>query len=316
MIKVEHIYKRYGATIAVNNASFEVKRGEIVGFLGPNGAGKSTCLKIVTCYIVADSGRVVVDGLDVLENSLEVRRRIGYLPESTPVYPDMEVGEYLRFMARARQLSPAQSREAIARVVELTGIERMMKKTVTHLSKGYKQRVGIAQSLMHDPPVIIMDEPTSGLDPHQIIEIRELIRELGKSKVIVLSSHILQEISAICTRILIIKEGRIVANGTPAELQTIVSDRSIFDARLRGDESAVGGALRGIAGVESVEVVAQADGFTTYRVTGRRTDRLGCEIFALAKEGGWELSSLSPLHDTLEDVYLQLTARGEPTQAA
>ena len=315
MIKVEKIYKRYGATIAVNDVSFEVQKGEIVGFLGPNGAGKSTTLKIVTCYVVADSGRAIVDGLDVLENSIEVRRRIGYLPETTPIYPDMQVGEYLRFVAKARQIGSDRVSEAIDRVVDLVGIERMMRKNIAYLSKGYKQRVGLAQALIHDPSIIILDEPTSGLDPHQIIEIRELVRELGKTKLIVLSSHILQEISAICTRILIIKEGRIVANGTPEQLQGLVGDAQVFEARLQGEEGKVLGKLRGIDGVNGVEVVGQGDGFAVYRVVARRGPDLGGLIYRLARDNRWELTSLSPQQSSLEGVYLQLTAR-EQVKAA
>ncbi|MBI4606985.1 MAG: ATP-binding cassette domain-containing protein, partial [Planctomycetes bacterium] len=196
MIEVQDIVKRYGATVAVNHVSFRVGKGEILGFLGPNGAGKSTTLKILTCYIVADSGKVSVNGRDVLEDSLGVRRSVGYLPESTAFYADMRVGDYLRFVAKARQVDPARIREAVDRVVGMVQIERMLKKNVGHLSKGYRQRVGLAQALIHDPPILVLDEPTSGLDPHQIIEIRELLREIGKTKVIVFSSHILQEISA------------------------------------------------------------------------------------------------------------------------
>lgn len=311
MIKVDRIFKRYGATLAVNNVSFEVSKGEIVGFLGPNGAGKSTTLKIVTCYVVADSGSVVVDGMDVLSDSLQVRQRIGYLPESTPLYPDMQVGEYLRFVARARLLSGSRAREAIDRVVQLVRIERMMRKNIGHLSKGYKQRVGIAQALIHDPPVIIMDEPTSGLDPHQIIEIRELIREIGKSKVVVLSSHILQEISAICTRILVIQDGSIVANGTPEKLREQVASRQVVTTRLQADEAAVTGALRDLDSVDRVTVVGQSDGWIEYQVAAKPGVDVGPEIFRLARDGNWNLASLSPRTETLEDVYLQLTDRSQ-----
>jgi ABC-2 type transport system ATP-binding protein len=316
MIKVENLVKRYGATVAVNNVSFEVEKGEIIGFLGPNGAGKSTTLKIVTCYIVADEGQVSVAGLDALENPLEVRRQIGYLPESTPLYPDMQVIEYLRFIAKARQLPASRHRSAIDRVVGLVGIERMLKKNIGHLSKGYKQRVGLAQALIHDPPIIIMDEPTSGLDPHQIIEIRELIRELGRTKVIVLSSHILQEISAICTRILIIKDGRIVANGTPAELQSQVLERQVLSARIQGPEEAVRERLQGTKGIERVEIAGHADGFHEFRVYGSKGEELGVAVFRLAAECGWALSSLSAEHKSLEDVYLQLTETRADRKAA
>jgi ABC-2 type transport system ATP-binding protein len=308
MIEVRNIFKRYGATLAVNDVSFSVGKGEIVGFLGPNGAGKSTTLKILTGYVVADSGSVLVNDRDVLEDSLGVRQSVGYLPETTPLYPDMQVGQYLKFMARARQIPSSRVRESVERVVDIVGIRRMYRKNIAFLSKGYKQRVGIAQALIHDPPVIIMDEPTSGLDPHQIIEIRELIRELGKRKLVLLSSHILQEISAICTRILIIRDGRIVANGSPAELQGKVSDRMTIRVRLRGDEGAIRSALASLQEVSSAEVVGQGDGFHDYRVVGSTNPELGVRIAALANERGWDLAALSPEKASLEDVYLQLTA--------
>jgi ABC-2 type transport system ATP-binding protein len=328
MIRVQNLMKRYGATVAVNDVSFEVQRGEIVGFLGPNGAGKSTTIKIVTCYIAADSGVVVVDGLDALEQSLEVRQRIGYLPESTPLYPEMQVGDYLRFIARIRKLSPAHTRDAMERVVGLVGIERMMKKNIAHLSKGYRQRVGIAQALLHDPPILIMDEPTSGLDPHQIIEIRELIRVLGQEKVIVLSSHILQEISAVCTRILIIKDGRIVANGSREDLEASVRDREVIRAMIRGDREAVMSGIRALSGVEKVELLhgpsqqgaegpsqqgapgpaARGDGYREYLVHASKDAAIGEAIFKLAVDRGWTLSALAPKDASLEAVYLRLTA--------
>ncbi|HLU48949.1 MAG TPA: ATP-binding cassette domain-containing protein [Planctomycetota bacterium] len=308
MIQVSHIFKRYGATLAVNDVSFEVDKGEIVGFLGPNGAGKSTTLKILTGYVVADSGNVVVAGKDVLEDSLGVKQSVGYLPETTPLYPDMQVGDYLRFMARARQVPKAQVSSAVDRVVDLVGIRRMFKKNIAFLSKGYKQRVGLAQALIHDPPVIIMDEPTSGLDPHQIIEIRELIRDLGRKKLVLLSSHILQEISAICTRILVIKDGRIVANGSPEDLRREVSDRAVVRARIRGEEQTVRDKLKSIRGVESADVVGQGDGFQEWRVSAAAGTDLGVEVARLARQENWDLAALMPEAASLEDVYLQLTA--------
>lgn len=308
MIEVSDIVKRYGATVAVNHVSFRVDKGEILGFLGPNGAGKSTTLKILTCYIVADSGRVVVNGSDVLEDSLGVRQSIGYLPESTPLYYDMRVLEYLQFAARARQVPAARVKSAIDRVVSLVKIERMLKKNVGHLSKGYKQRVGLAQALIHDPPILILDEPTSGLDPHQIIEIRELLRELGKTKVVLFSSHILQEISAICTRIIIIKDGKLVANGSPEELQKKAAGNQVFRVRLAGPEAAVRDRLRSLGGVEQVEVIRNQGDLSDYRVRGGVGTDLGATIYRAASEAGWALSALEPESRSLEDVYLQLTA--------
>jgi len=307
MIHVQDIVKRYGATVAVDHVSFDVAEGEILGFLGPNGAGKSTTLKIVTSYIVADSGTVSIGGVDPLTDPQEVRRQIGYLPESTPLYTDMQVGEYLKFVAGLRSITGARARQAIDRVVDTVGIERMYCKTIGHLSKGYRQRVGIAQSLIHDPPIIIMDEPTSGLDPHQIIEIRELIRTLGRSKLVILSSHILQEISAIGTRILIIKDGRIVADDHPDTMRSAALGKTVFAARVKGATADVPDTLLGVEGIQSVTPGDHAEEF---RIVGGEDADLGARIFRVAVDKGWTLSSLSPREHSLEEVYLSLTAGG------
>jgi gliding motility-associated transport system ATP-binding protein len=307
MIEVNDIVKRYGATVAVNHVSFKVDRGEILGFLGPNGAGKSTTMKILTCFIVADEGKVTVEGQDVLEQSLEVRRRIGYLPENTPLYSDMRVQDYLEFVAQVRKVPVAEKRIRFDRVIQATGIERMLKKNIGHLSKGYRQRVGLAQALLHDPPILILDEPTSGLDPHQIIEIRELIKNLGKTKTIVFSSHILQEISAICTRIIIIKDGRLIADGTPNDLQDRVTGGRVYRVRVQGPSEAVRGRLSSAEGVESARLIKEADGFGEYHVQARNGKDLGPEIFKAVKDSGWTLASLDQMGSNLEDVYLQLT---------
>jgi len=309
MIEVQNIVKRYGPTVAVNNVSFKVDRGQILGFLGPNGAGKSTTLKILTCYIVADSGKVSIDGHDVLEESLEVRKRIGYLPENTPLYSDMRVIDYLEFVARLRRIPPALKKVRFDTVIQETGIERMLKKSIGHLSKGYKQRVGLAMAMIHDPPILIMDEPTSGLDPHQIIEIRELIRQLGREKTIIFSSHILQEISAICTRIIIIKEGRVIADATPHDLQNLAASCRTYRVRVEAPVETVRSRLASFAGVESAKLVGEAGGFGEYHVRAADGGDLGPEIFRAAKEGGWTLATLDEIPRSLEDVYLQLTER-------
>ena len=307
MIKVEHITKRYGATVAVNDVSFTVNPGEILGFLGPNGAGKSTTIKILTGYIVADEGKVTIGGKDALEHSLEVRQMIGYLPESTTFYSDMRVIDFLTFIARARQIPPAQFRSAIDRVVQALEIERMLKKNIGHLSKGYRQRVGLAQALIHDPPILIMDEPTSGLDPHQIIEIREFIRRLGEQKLVIFSSHILQEISAICSRILIIKDGKLVANGTPRDLQEKTSTGRKWHVCIEGPVDAVRARLEKIAGVAKTHVVGGSNSAAEIQVSAADGQDLSGEIFRSAKDGGWTLTQLVPQSRTLEDVYLHYT---------
>jgi ABC-2 type transport system ATP-binding protein len=284
-----------------------VDRGEILGFLGPNGAGKSTTLKILTCYIVADSGKVSVDGHDVLEESFEVRKRIGYLPENTPLYSDMRVRDFLEFVCRVRGIPATQKASRMDNVIAVTGIERMLMKNIGHLSKGYRQRVGLAQALMHDPPILILDEPTSGLDPHQIIEIRELIRDLGKTKTIVFSSHILQEISAICTRIIIIKEGRVIADGSPEDLQASTAGGRIYRVRVQGPSEAVRGRLAALGSVASTELIRESGGFGEYHVKATDGKDLGPDIFRAAKDSGWTLSRLESISRSLEEMYLQLT---------
>ena len=306
-IDVKNISKRYGATIAVNNVSFQARKGEIVGFLGPNGAGKSTTIKILTCYIVADGGQVTVAGHDVREDSLEVRRNIGYLPENTPLYLDMRVIEYLEFVARGRQLTSSQRRDAIERVVEQTGIRRMLKKAIGHLSKGYRQRVGLAQALIHDPEILILDEPTSGLDPHQIIEIRQLIRDLGREKLVLFSSHILQEISAICTRLLVIKDGELVANGSPEELLEASGSGRSYHVRIQNAGNDVEGALGGLSGVSGTKIVESTGTSVTFEVSTTNGADLAPDIFDLAKSSGWSLSRLESRGKSLEDLYLELT---------
>ena len=316
MIKVQNITKTYGATVAVNDVSFEVGKGEILGFLGPNGAGKSTTLKIITSYVVADSGSVYVNDVDALKNPMEVRRAIGYLPESTPLYMDMQVLEYLQFVAKARQLSGSEARSAVDRVVEMLNLRRFLYKNIAHLSKGYKQRVGIAQALVHDPGILIMDEPTSGLDPHQIIEIRELIRKLGKEKLIILSSHILQEISANGTRIMIIKDGRIVADDTPQNMQRSLSDRSGFRARIQGPAQEVAAALEKVGGVNSVETISGGGSDTEFRLVSGSGGEIGQGVFKAVADNGWTLSALSPDEHSLEEVYLELTKDSSAPQGA
>lgn len=309
MIEAKNITKTYGATVAVDNVSFTAQPGEIVGFLGPNGAGKSTTLKILTCYIVADSGTVTVGGYDVLEGALEVRRSVGYLPENTPLYADMRVLDYLKFIARARQVTAAKMSGRLDEVIGLTGIKPMLKKAIGHLSKGYRQRVGLAQALIHDPPILIFDEPTSGLDPHQIIEIRNLIRELGKTKLILFSSHIMQEISAICTRIMVIKDGRMVANGTPQDLMRSVVGGAVFRVRLKSDGEDLSERLKEIEGVtEARQLESTGDGGWDYHLLYDGSSDIGPQLFGLAKDSGWELSRLVAAESSLEDVYLQLTA--------
>jgi ABC-2 type transport system ATP-binding protein len=308
MIEVENLTKRYGATIAVNDISFVVRQGEILGFLGPNGAGKTTTMKILTCYIAPDKGRVKVAGLDIGTDSLAVRRQIGYLPESTPLYGDMGIIEYLKFVGRMRSIPSHRLNGAIKRAIELTSLEDMITKNIGELSRGYRQRVGLAQALLHEPDIMVLDEPTSGLDPNQIIEIRELIKRIGREKTVVLCTHILPEVTTTCDRAIIINEGRIVADGTPDELIRKSQRGATIVLKIRGPESAVREKLAAFPQVRSVtpSPAGPNDLFRYELAIGEDVD-LGEDLFHLVVANGWTLTELRHETASLEQVFAQLT---------
>lgn len=308
MIEVKGISKSYGTTLAVDDVSFSVERGEIVGFLGPNGAGKSTTMKMLTCFIAPTSGTATIDGNDILDNPLNARRSIGYLPENTPLYEDMGVMGFLEFMAGLQGVPVAKRRARIDELIGICGIESMAHKDIGELSRGYRQRVGLAQALLSDPPVLILDEPTSGLDPGQIVEIRELIKEIATEKAILLSTHILPEAQNTCTRILIINEGRLVGEGTSDELLDLAAGEERFTLSLKGnqDPREIASALSGLPGVNTAEKL-KANGEVRYKVGAERGTDLREKIFDFAVAKGLKLLELN--HDTtsLEDVFLRLT---------
>ncbi|MFH1277915.1 MAG: ATP-binding cassette domain-containing protein [Candidatus Eisenbacteria bacterium] len=312
MIEARHISKRFGATVAVDDVSFDVARGEVLGFLGPNGAGKTTTMRILTGYIPPTEGTARVAGHDLLEDSLAVRRRIGYLPESAPLYGDMEVVDFLTFIASIRGISPGETKERIARMVKVCGLEKVVGRVIQHLSKGYRQRVGLAQAMIHDPDILILDEPTSGLDPNQIIEIRELILEVGREKTVILSTHILTEVSQTCGRVLIINEGSLIASGTPDELSRRVEGAGQVHLSVRAPSGGdVAAALEAADFVESVSPEGTRDGdLHVFTVIGKEASGLGERLFRLAVEKSWAIAEMRVRAATLEDVFRRLT-RGD-----
>ena len=316
MITVEGVSKRYGQHLAVDDISFRVDAGEIVGFLGPNGAGKSTTMNIITGYLSATAGKVAVDGYDVLEEPNEVKRRVGYLPEQPPLYLDMTVREYLRFVARLKKASLLGT-SAQERILELAGIAHVRDRLIKNLSKGYRQRVGLAQALVGNPPVLILDEPTIGLDPHQIIEIRNLIRELGHEHTIILSSHILPEVSAVCDRVIIINRGQLVASDTTANLGKRLHDSSQFRLRVAGGEAAALAALSGIDGVSEVRAQGTVEQDTVdlrvETVAGADPRRA---IFNALSKADLPIYLMTAMDYNLEEIFLQLTTQETAADAA
>jgi ABC-2 type transport system ATP-binding protein len=285
MISVRNLSKTFGRTVAVDDISFDVSKGEVLGFLGPNGAGKTTTMRILTCYMTPDNGTATVAGYDILEDSLEVRKRVGYLPESAPLYLDMDVMSYLRFIADVRGIPRDSTRERISNMVETCGLGSVIGRTVGELSKGFKQRVGLAQTLIHDPEILVLDEPTTGLDPSQIIEIRELIKEIGKERTVILSTHILPEVEATCSRVLIINEGGIVASGTPEELQSVAGGEDSIHVSIRAEAASADDVLSALGTVTSVARVSEAEGgYVKYVVKAHNGLDLGEQIFRAAVE--------------------------------
>ena len=308
MIEVTNVTKRYGTHTAVDDVSFRVEDGEVVGFLGPNGAGKSTTMNIITGFLSATDGTVTVDGVDVLEDPIGVKRTLGYLPELPPLYVDMTVRDYLRFVARVKGVDRADRDGANEEIMKSVGIDHVADRLIHNLSKGYRQRVGLGQALVGDPKALILDEPTIGLDPHQIIEMRDLVRTLGEHRTVILSSHILPEVSAVCERILIISHGKIVASDTAENLGKALAGSGRLALRIKGAADAAQAAIRKVDGVASVRVTGQSDAMGTVdlEVDTGDTDPREAIFFALAK-AKLPLFGMQSMEVTLEEIFLQLT---------
>lgn len=305
-IVVENLTKRYGTQKAVDNISFRVKTGEVLGFLGPNGAGKTTTMKAITTFLAPDEGTVKVGQWNIEDNPDEIKRNIGYLPENNPLYEEMPVIDYLRFVAAIEGIEKDKMDDKLREVINICGIEGEKHKKISELSKGYKQRVGLAQALIHDPEVLILDEPTTGLDPNQIIEIRELIKKIGKEKTVILSSHILAEVEATCDRIMIINKGKIVADGTASELRKKAQGREILKVTIEdAGLNEVFEALQQLPETELVDIVDKSG--NTFEVQSKEDTSSRRAIFNLCKEKGWVLTQMSFVETKLEDVFRELT---------
>jgi ABC-2 type transport system ATP-binding protein len=306
MIKVEHLTKYYGPRAAIRDLTFEVAKGEILGFLGPNGAGKTTTMRILTGYMPASSGRAWVAGYDLFTQSLEARRHIGYLPESVPLYPEMEVASYLDFMATIRGVPRTKRRARVDYVMEATNLTHMRDRLIGKLSKGYRQRVGLAQALVADPEVLILDEPTIGLDPKQIIETRNLIRNLAGDHTVILSTHILPEVSATCQRVIIINDGEIAAVDTPENLTRRLRGAETLQIEVRGPRDQVVARLRQLPKVLDVTVEGGANGVHSYTVACELGSDLREQLAATVVQQGWGLLELRPVRLSLEEIFLEI----------
>lgn len=307
MIDVSNLTKRYAGRTAVNDISFTVAQGEIVGLLGPNGAGKSTTMRVLSGFLPATSGTVRVAGLDVFHDSDEVRRRIGYMPENNPLYPEMRVREYLKFRARLKGLGWRQSRERVSTVMEQCGLTDVSRRIVGQLSKGYKQRVGLADALVHEPDLIILDEPTIGLDPHQIRSVRALIKSLAGNHTVLISTHILPEVEMMCGRVLIMFDGKVLASDTPENLQRRMAGGSQVIAEIAAPAAALRAAWEHMPEIQHFDIAAADGEFLRCSLTPHEGVDLRAAIYGLACANGWPLRELTRSRHSLEDIYVQVT---------
>lgn len=309
MISVQGLTKKYDEFCAVDNISFEVNKGEIVGFLGPNGAGKTTTMRMITCFLKPTAGEIRVGDFSVAENPLDVKGLIGYLPESAPLYNEMLVLDYLIYVAKIRGI---ESLDHINRIAYRCGLYSVMHKNISQLSKGYKQRVGLAQAMLHNPEILILDEPTSGLDPNQIVEIRNLIKELGREKTVILSTHILSEVEATCGRVLIINKGKLVADSKTSELRSLSNNSQVVQVKLNsqsfGDVAAKIGQLDGVSHIDDIS--SPAENLTAVSVVATAAIDLRPEIFRLAVNNNWVIYEMSREQQTLENIFRELTIGG------
>jgi ABC-2 type transport system ATP-binding protein len=310
-IQVTNLVKKFGEVTAVNEITFNVQTGEILGFLGPNGAGKTTTMKVLTCFLPQTSGEVLIDGMNIQEKSIEVRKKIGYLPEQNPLYLDMNVIDFLRFTANLQSVPSKNIDARITHMLDTCGLKEVMHMDIGELSKGYRQRVGLAQAMIHDPEILILDEPTSGLDPNQIVEIRNLIKEIGKQKTVILSTHILPEVQATCNRVLIIHQGKIVADGSPNELQNRFQASETVTLELKTDVldpmQEIIPEFKLIPEVQNIELISHSDGNYKFNIHTSKGQDIREILFRKSVEKNWIILEMFKKETSLEQVFHQLT---------
>ncbi|MCK5538780.1 MAG: ATP-binding cassette domain-containing protein [Bacteroidales bacterium] len=308
MIEVKNLSKKFGSVKVLDDISFSVKQGEILGFLGPNGAGKSTTMKIITSFWAGSEGKVIIDGLDVAKDSLETRKKIGYLPENVPLYDEMRVFEYLKFIAEIRGIDKSEHKNAITKASEACGLSKVLRKPIDELSKGYRQRVGLAQAIIHEPDILILDEPTTGLDPNQIAEIRDLIKKIGKEKTVIFSTHILSEVSATCDRIIIINDGKIVGEGRSDELTEKSTHRELIYLKIKADKEAALKRLKGLENIEKVEVKdKESSNIYGVNIEPKKGVDIREYLSIAVTAQGWPILEYTRKKTSLEDVFRELT---------
>ncbi|MBU0636689.1 MAG: ATP-binding cassette domain-containing protein [Patescibacteria group bacterium] len=308
MIEIKNLTKKIDQNIILNNINFSVKKGEVLGFLGPNGAGKTTTMKIITSFWLPTSGTITINGIDVTKDSLATRKRIGYLPETVPLYEEMKVFEYLKFVAEIRGLSDHKTKKRIKEVNELCGLTKVICQPIEELSKGYRQRLGLAQAIIHEPDILILDEPTTGLDPNQIVEIRNLIKKIGKEKTVIFSTHILSEVSATCDRIIIINRGKIVGQGSSADLAAKVGAKEMIYVKIKGSKDAVFNKLKSIEGVLSIEIKdKEAENIYGYEIESKVGIDLRELLSTTVINNNWGILEFNKKLIDLEDVFKKLT---------
>jgi len=308
MIEIKNLTKKFGYSTILDNLSFSVKKGEILGFLGPNGAGKTTTMKIITSFWGPSEGSVEIGGINVLKDSLAIRQKIGYLPETVPLYEDMKVYEYLRFVAEARGIKKFEISQKIKEVSEKCGLKEVIKKPIEELSKGYKQRVGLAQAIIHNPDVLILDEPTTGLDPNQIVEIRNLIKEIGHEKTVIFSTHILSEVSAVCDRVIIVNKGKIVGEGSPSELTARAGQKEIIYVKIKGSKEEILNKLKEMENVEKIEIKdRESEDVYGFEIEPKVGVDLREYLSMTVMKNNWSILEFSKKSVSLEDVFRELT---------